>query len=146
MVYIRKRKSSNSLKARLLEFSESQRLNFRLMEIATFNNFEGCRVVRDLIANRHLWSGAVMDRQGYFGIDLIKLRDLGRHDMKEIEGIWNVDTLYILPKDNSKRCFSELDYMAGKWAADEKDWIDPAPANRMLGGGNSLPILRVWWD
>ena len=64
------------------------------------NLFDPFVVVRDLLNNRDLWEGVVMDRgfaasegngRGWTRLssDLIKLRDIGR-------GCWNVDTLLIL--------------------------------------------------
>jgi hypothetical protein len=44
----------------------------------------GPRVARDLLANRRLWCGALLDRLG--DAAMIKLRDLD-------ENVWNVDTL-----------------------------------------------------
>ncbi len=69
-----------------------QQLQFELMKKASFNMFDGKRVVKDLQDHSGLWLGAVMDRESSEpeSCDLIKLRDIG-------EGYWSVDTLFILP-------------------------------------------------
>ncbi len=132
-----------------------QKLEFELMKEATFNDFDGEKVVKDLEANEDLWKGAVMDRAGYVcksdipgdspfamaaSIDLIKLRDIG-------SGGWNVDTLFILPQPGKEHKLFEL---ASNWSADEVDWIEGKEAQHMIGSCgpsyNDLKILRVWWD
>jgi len=131
-----------------------QALNLELMQIASFNDFDGEQVVKDLKANRDLWRGAVMDRGAYSAayqyskegmkahlepIDLIKLRDIQ-------EG-WNVDTLYIRPVIGREK---DLEMLARTWGADEVSWIAPEKAQTLLGGTldkvGDFGILRVWWD
>lgn len=122
--------------------NQIQKLNFELMKLASFNEFDGDKVVAGLISNKELWRGAVMDREGYSfesarsTIDLIKLRDIE-------EGHWSVDTLFILSsnKDNAK-----LEKLARSWEADEVDWMDKEEAERSLGSSQGGSILRVWWD
>jgi len=125
-----------------------QELQFELMKEATFNNFDGEKVVESLKEHKDLWKGVIMDRAGYTGmnpkpiepcIDLIKLRDIGG-------GYWNVDTLFILPsgKDDEK-----LKLLAESWDADEVDWLEGKEVSHAFGqaGPNAQKkLLRVWWD
>lgn len=126
----------------------AQELQFELMKLASFNEFNGDKVVADLLANQKLWRGAVMDRAGYsrdgeqYGIiSLIKLRDLPDY--------WNVDTLFIIPTKGEEDALEEL---ANTWNADEVSWIGNEDASSKLGSwskelnGNSKQILRIWWD
>lgn len=107
-----------------------QELQFELMKMASFNNFNGEQVVKDLQAHPELWKGAIMDRP-----DLIKLRDIG-------DGYWNVDTVYIIPKDGMEQGLKDL---ADDWGADEVHYYSKGQANLELGGGTNQ-VLRVWWD
>ena len=114
-----------------------QELQLELMSLASFNDFEGPRVVEDLKEHQDLWRGAVLDRDG-----LIKLRDIER-------GYWNVDTLYLLPALGKEY---ELEGIANLWGADEVDWIGGDTACYLLGSyspekrSQAKQILRVWWD
>lgn len=127
-----------------------QEIQFELMKIASFNNFDGDLVVEDLKDNPDLWIGAVMDRAGYSRTDekykpvisLLKLRDMSL-------GYWNVDTLFITPKEGKE---DELFELASDWKADEVGWIGEEDACIALGSyspearTNKKQILRVWWD
>ena len=109
-----------------------QELHLELIRRASFNNFDGERVVEDLLADKGLWQGVVMDRGAYGkDIDLIKLRDIP-------DNYWNVDTLFILAAEGKEE---ELMDLAKSWDADEVNWmIKPS-----LGGGDGK-VLSVWWD
>lgn len=145
-----KKKLTNKLYASLLGIGEVQRLNLRLMEIATFNNFDGYWVVKDLLNNRNLWQACIMDREKTSpgSINLIKLRDI-KDGTEERVGyqVWNIDTLFILATMDRKSQ-EELLKMAKKWwGADEIEWIDYLEASKLLGGApKGTKILRVWWD
>jgi len=141
-------KSPNNLYARLLEISEAQRLNLRLMELASFNEFDGPGVVRDLLNNQDLWRACVMDREpGLDRMNLIKLRDLADERVLGHKcEIWSVDTLFIVPVLGEE---AKLEKLAGTWKADEIAWIKEDPAGNMMGGYpgfRKTKILRVWWD
>ena len=122
----------------VFEINQIQALQFALMKRSSFNEFDGPRVVRDLLANRGLWCGALMDRAG--SNFLIKLRDLGH-------SYWNVDTLYILSSGANDEALRRI---AEHWRADTVEWVSGRPAERLLGeslsGGRSPRILEVWWD
>ena len=136
---------ANMAYAKLLGIGEAQRLNLRLMEIASFNSFDGQSVVRSLLKNRDLWQSVVMDRDSNYSpgyCDLIKLRDLGNETRERVGEYWNVDTLYILVEAGKA---TKLRKLTSKWAADHVEWI--ANSNRHLGSGGSYDkVLRVWWD
>jgi len=129
------------------EINEIQELQFRLMRKASFNLFDGDKVVDSLIEHKDLWKGVVMARAGYNApeardfseaIDLICLRDIESN-------IWNVDTVYILPEPGKEK---ELYKLAKTWDADEVNWLSSKVSQRFLGvgGDENLKILRVWWD
>jgi len=129
------------------KINKTQKLVFELMKKATFNEFDGKKVVKDLIENRDLWRAVVMDREAYspyneslLVIDLIKLRDLEAD-------VYNVDTVFILPADGDE-VMRKLETLAKSWNADEIDWITGKEANRCLGigGFKGEKILRIWWD
>ncbi len=138
---------TNKAYAILMGLPEVQRLNLRLMEIATFNEFDGTEVVKSLLNNKDLWQACLMDRKGYGDICLIKLRDMMDEEVKRLgRQIWNVDTLFIVPQADT-RIQVRLFRLAKTWEADEVDWILSPKAGSLLGGGiTNLPILRVWWD
>lgn len=126
-----------------------QELQFELMKLASFNEFDGNQVVRDLKANPDLWRGAIMDRASYprtgekfeMCIDLIKLRDVA-------DG-WNVDTLFITPAKGKE---DELEKLAKTWKADEVDWYGGEQVANWIGSWspetrtNPKQLLRIWWD
>lgn len=126
-----------------------QQLQLELMKVASFNKFNGEKVVQDLLENRDLWKGALMDRAGFNRtgekyeavIDLVKLRDLPDY--------WNVDTLFITPRVGKEE---ELEKLANTWGADEVSYIGGEKAAGKLGTwspetrSNPKQILRVWWD
>lgn len=102
-----------------------QQLQFELMKKASFNLFDGERVVGDLQEHPGLWRGAVMDREASEpdSCDLIKLRDIG-------EGHWNVDTLFILPVPGKE---DELFDLAADWFSADMVWIGGKRAARLIG-------------
>jgi hypothetical protein len=111
-----------------------QKLQVALMCRSSFNNFDAYRVVRDLLSNRNLWDGAILDRRG----DLIKLRDLP-------EGHWNVDTLFLLAKAEN---VSDLQSLAQDWNVDAMEVLSGKKTDDKLGGGrdDSDRVLTFWWD
>lgn len=115
--------------------SKVQELNFELMKLASFNEFDGEAVVKSLTEHSDLWSGAVMGRFGYS--ELIQLRDIPNNS-------WNVDTLMILSSGEDDQKLEEL---AKTWGADEVDWLSVEQTEQQLG---SYPakhkVLRIWWD
>ena len=118
-----------------------QDLNLELIKLASFNEFDGVQVVKDLIEHKDLWRGAVMGRYGGYS-ELIPLRDIQK-------GCWNIDTLMITPVKGRE---DELEVLAGGWQADEIDWIGAERACDMLGSSSpelradNKQILRIWWD
>jgi hypothetical protein len=111
-----------------------QAIQLDLLRRSSFNNLKGARVARDLLKNRKLWCGALIDRLG--GDALIKLRDLD-------ENVWNVDTLYVLSSGANDRLLTRL---ARRWHADAISWVGGAAASRLLGDSRAARVLDVWWD
>lgn len=133
-----------NLGVKKMEISKAtiQDLNLELIKRATFNGFNGEKVVKSLNKHRDLWKSALMDgecivfpklerRQTVHDIYWIKLRDLD-------SDIWNVDTLFIIPQDGKEQ---ELLKIAKRWYADEVDYIKVDE-----GGLVNTNILRLWWD
>ena len=111
----------------------AQELQFELMRLATADNLDGDRVVKDLKAHANLWEGALIGRN-----DLVGLRDLR-------DGYWNADTLVVL---SSGKDDAVLEALAKNWQADSVSWIEGEAAVTLIGGSTrSQPrILMVWWD
>jgi hypothetical protein len=113
--------------------SRVQALQFELLKAASFNAFDGARVVRDLRSNRALWCGVVMERPD----SLIQLREIGQN-------FWSVDTLYIL---SSAANDAKLRALSRTWQPDAVDWITGHKAQELLGSSASgRRILALWWD
>jgi hypothetical protein len=119
--------------------NEIQRLNLELIKKASFNSFNGEKVVKDLIDNKKLWEGVVMDREGFGHIDLIKLRDIA-------DGYWNISTMFILFEKENKDALMKL---VKNWEADEIDILTQRESQNFMGYRKSEDtklLLRVWWD
>lgn len=110
-----------------------QDIQLDLIERASFNQFDGERVKRDLIENKDLWKGVIMGRFDSF--QLIPLRDIA-------DDIWNVDTLMILPQAGKE---NELQELVAGWCADDVELLGGSEIFLMYGGLKSK-VLRVWWD
>lgn len=114
-----------------------QDLWLSLIKEASFNDFNGKKVVADLKANVNLWKAVIMDRD-----NLVKLRDLQ-------DGYWNVDTLYITPQLGKEQKLYDL---AKKWGADSQKWLGGDEACGELGSysrglsKNQNQVLVLWWD
>lgn len=112
--------------------SKIQQIQFDLMRLSSFNNFDGNQVVDDLIKHRNLWRGVILDRD-----DLIKLRDIE-------DDYWNVDTLYILTSGENDVKLQEL---AEDWGADETEYLTQQEAQHKLGTSHPRGrVLSIWWD
>ena len=115
--------------------NDFQEIQLELIRRGSFNDFDGPLIADVLVANKHLWSAVIFDREGYcdftegtaLAIDLIKLRDLEA-------GYWNVDTLFILPEQGQE---DALWHLAQSIGADEVDWEHSRDCGR---------YLRVWFD
>lgn len=115
--------------------NEIQEIQLRLMELSSFNSFDGERAANLLRENRHLWKAVIFDR-----MNLIKLRDLS-------EDYWNVDTMYITPTTGKKD--KRLYTMINGLGPDEIHWIDGDHAGDQLGqwGLSAANVyIRAWWD
>ncbi len=114
---------------------EVQELNLRLIELASFNSFNGEQVASDLRANRDLWTAVLIDRESYnAGIDQIKLRDLPN-------GYWNVDTLMVAVPHTQVEAFRA---MAQNWGPDEFDEVSWEPGCGL--DPRCFTLFRLWWD
>lgn len=96
-----------------IETTAAQRLHLELMKLATFNYFDGRKVVADLEARPHLWRTAII---GNFGtsLELLALRDMNK-------GVYLVDTLMILSTHEQARALQRL---AHTWNPTEVWWLD----------------------
>jgi hypothetical protein len=110
-----------------------QDIQLDLIELASFNEFDGEQVKQDLIENRALWKGAIIGR--FDNGQLIPLRDIASN-------VWNVDTLMILPREGKEK---ELLKLAATWRPDELD-LQAGKEVVMLYGGGAGKVVRVWWD
>ncbi len=127
--------------------NQAQELQFKLMELSSFNNFDGTAVSKDLKKHGDLWISCVWGRFKYF--ELIPLRDLR-------DGIYNADTLYIYTTQDKVQKIQEL---AKRWNADEfgvvtstgsRGAVDFKPNETWAIFGATLEndrcLIRIWWD
>jgi len=111
-----------------------QELIFELMKRATFNYFDGEKVVQSLRENNHLWKAVYMTRD--YGT-LIPLRDIPT-------GSFNVDTLYII---SSGRDDEKLVRLAKTWEPDEIEWLsEDEVVDKLSTTMEKYRVLMVWWD
>ena len=68
------------------KINKVQKAVLKLMELSSFNRFDGKKVVKDLIDNSDKWIGAIWGRFVY--MTMLPLRDIP-------EGYYNADTLYL---------------------------------------------------
>jgi hypothetical protein len=115
------------------EINKTQKLMFKIMKRASFNEFDGKQVVADLIEHKDLWTGCMFIRD-----DLITLRDIS-------DDHWNADTLYILTTGINDEKLERI--ALEDWGADEVSYLDKKEAEYSLGMF-SCPhkVLRIWWD
>jgi hypothetical protein len=108
-----------------------------LMEHASFNAYDGERVVTDLREHLDLWEAALMDRIDH--LPLLKLRDVP-------DDYWNVETLCIL---TTKDRVDDLLRIVDTWGADEVSiFVDANEVWNKLGGilFPDAAIIEAWWD
>lgn len=159
-----KASKANLVTAKILEINEVQRLHLRLIELASFNEMDGYKIVKDLLNHKDDWIACLIDRPGLANIeeineqksssiiDLIKLRDI-------VEGIWNADTIYILVESvKIPGIETKLDRMrelVKDWHADDVKELDERTSGYLLGGyglrlgtkfTTKCKILKLWWD
>lgn len=106
-----------------------------LVRMTQYNSFNGERVARELLENRHLWRGVIFQRDEFF----IMLRDIEK-------GEWNADTLYILAEDGTE---DALEKLAAEWEPQTMEWEPPETICKRLGVGKNwrhCRVLRLWWD
>jgi len=128
-----------------------QEIQLELLRSSSYNMMNGEQVVRDLMANRHLWKAVLFDRLPIFSTDyspfsslwLVKLRDLPTN-------IWNVDSLVILSDSIEK--LRELERIATDDATHwngEIELYDEShreQIDRTLGiGKRAAYLMAVWW-
>ena len=112
-----------------------QNLQFELIKRATFNEFDGKKVVESLKANKDLWRGVIMGRFMYSY--LIPLRDIS-------DNYWNVDELFIEAMPGREK---ELFLLANTWSADTVSWIDREEISMLIGTSPYKgSVLYLWWD
>ena len=107
---------------------ELQEMQFRMMELSSFNQFEGEEIAKSLKENYGLWKRFIF-------IDCynsqVSLRDMG-------EGEWNADTLLIIVKEK----FAEnMMAVAKAWEANSVECLKHGVALR-----KGEWLIKVWWD
>ncbi len=114
-----------------------QELNLRLIEEASYNSFDGKRVVADLREHGGLWGSVMMNHKH---CPLIALRDLPG-------GVWNVSTLWILTTTDRMEALKAL---AETWEVDTIGELRDAEMQIELGSymgrQDNRCVLWVWWD
>jgi len=150
------------------EINDIQKLYLELIVRSSFNNFDGYKVVKDLLKLRKYWYSVMMVRESVSEapINLITLRDLP-------ENVNNVDTLYILTDyhnlfyifptiKNEWNCDTLLIICSSKTAKMIEDLYSVADESNVLGYlyiNNKIiedmlglhpvekyVLIRCWWD
>jgi len=107
---------------------ELQDMQFRMMELSSFNLFDGRKVVKSLRTNYGLWKRFIFTDCYNSHVSL--------RDMEE--GKWNADTLLIIIKEK----------FAENMLAVTKSW----KANEVVCFEHDLALrkgewmIKVWWD
>jgi hypothetical protein len=123
--------------------SPSQELFLKMLEMTSFNNFDGPRIAQGLRDNRELWRSFVFTNHG--PLALLILRDLPDDAIA-------YDTLFLLASPSRQ---DQLHQLVSQWDPDELSWTGAEEARRMLGGRRAVAefetdpervILRAWWD
>lgn len=117
------------------EITNAQHTQLELMRGASFNNFDGHKVVLDLLDHLDLWESALMDVSGY------TLSDLPDDE-------FNVDTLMVRIPRNKIKGFLKI---AKAWKADvcEPAIFDLEDQRTWRFGASDMApfaIYRLWWD
>ncbi len=128
--------------------SEVQRHVFALLRLVNFNEFDGTKVVEDLLRWRRLWTSVMADWLSYStGTRFEPVCDLRRLWFLS-ENEWMVDTVHILTSGADDALLRRL--IEEHWegaalyvlSADEIEWN--------LNTGATLSenrhVYRVWWD
>ncbi len=116
------------IEEKVLKARELQEMQFRMMELSSFNQFDGGGVAWSLRENYGLWKRFIF-------IDCynshVSLRDMQ-------EGTWNADTLLIIVKEK----FAEnMMAVAKLWKANSVDCLEHGVALR-----KGEWMIKVWWD
>ena len=121
-----------------LKITKIQALQLQIIALTSHNNFDGRKINKLLLENRHFWRAVMMPP-----IELFPLRDMEN-------GLWVADTLYLLPQSGKEFELEEL--VREQFNADEITWIGGDQALDLLGYWdndvvlNPRLILSVWWD
>jgi len=112
----------------MIEAEELQEMQFRMMELSSFNQFDGAKVAWSLKENYGLWKRFIF-------VDCynshVSLRDMGK-------GEWNADTLLIVVREK----FAEnMLAVAKTWKANEVVCYKHGVALR-----RNEWMIKVWWD
>jgi hypothetical protein len=110
-----------------------QELYLEMISRSRFNNFDGKRIVEDLLAHRDLWLSVIMDSHA----GLVHLRDLP-------DNRWNVSLMYIMAANEGKA--QQIEKLADTWNADTVEVLSEEDSNDLLGGSDDERIVVVWWD
>jgi hypothetical protein len=124
----------------------AQDIQLELIRRWEFNAFDGPRVAAKLLEHRELWDAVLMDRLAISNpgslpaMGLIKLRDLPYND-------WNVDTLYILARDQRAAKQLAAIFTMEEWGGMLTVHDDRRDVESALGGGmEERAVLAIWWD
>lgn len=112
------------------EITHPQGLLLDIIRLSSFNEFDGEKIVDDLVAHQDLWEAVLMIQESGAGITI---RDLPR-------GYHSVDTLLIMVPESKEKSLRAL---TKGWKADTVSWVKNP--SRFLGGGKGS-VLSLWWD
>ena len=129
-----------------------QEIQFEFLRRTRFNDFDGPRVARDLLAHRELWRAVIFGRD-----DVVFIESDGRTlhatpfwntlqllPEEESEG-YNADEVWLLAPDrDSARALMTLAHR--RWRCDEHRLWNRASTRRAAGGFGDEHVVSLWWD
>lgn len=138
--------SLEAIKHKRLGEASCQEIQLELIRRLRFNAFDGARVAAALLEHRDLWQAVMMDRVSISNpgrlpaLGMVKLRDLPDND-------WNVDTLYILTRDQAAAEKLAEIFNMRKWGGMVSVHAEPEDVDNALGGAEpGQAIVTIWWD
>jgi hypothetical protein len=125
-----------------------QEIQLELFRRSVAAEFDVNRFISVLLANRQLWSGAVIDRVGINDPDCFPLSPMSMIKLRDIaQNFWNADTLYVLcpncaAADELIAKVPMEEFACMPDVVDDKNVLGSAMGTRAF----DEVIVRFWWD
>jgi hypothetical protein len=125
-----------------------QEIQLELFRRSVAAEFDVNRFISVLLANRRLWSGAVIDRLGINDPDRFPLSPMSMIKLRDIhQNVWNADTLYVLcpsraAADDLVAKLPMEEFACMPEIVSDKEDLGSAMGTRAF----DEVIIRFWWD